>query len=149
MTKLSLAPFVVREGEGASTRFVGALMVKKAAAAETGGVFDLLDQAVPGGYAAPRHIHAREDEAWYLLEGEATFYCGGQTFHAERGSFVFLPRGVEHTFKVGPAGARLLTMTFPSGFAAFVDETGDTEDPAALAAIAARHGIEITGPPPA
>jgi quercetin dioxygenase-like cupin family protein len=149
MTELSLVPFVVREGEGASARFAGALMVKKAAAAETGGAFDLLDQAVPGGYAPPRHVHVREDEAWYLLEGEATFYCGGDSFQAGRGSFVFLPRGVEHSFKAGPAGARLLTLTFPSGFAAFVEEAGDPLDPAALAEIAARHGIEITGPPPA
>jgi mannose-6-phosphate isomerase-like protein (cupin superfamily) len=148
MSEVRVAPFVVREGEGASTRFVGALMVMKATAADTGGAFDLLDQTVPGGYAAPRHIHRHEDEAWYLLEGEATFFCGAETFQAGRGSFVFLPRGVEHTFKVGPEGARLLTLTFPSGFAAFVEEAGEPDDPARLAEIAARYGIEITGPPP-
>jgi quercetin dioxygenase-like cupin family protein len=149
MSDLRTAPFLVLDGEGAATRFAGAEMVRKAAAEETGGAFDLLDQTAPPGYAAPRHIHRHEDEAWYLLEGEATFFCAGQMLHAGPGSFVFLPRGIEHTFKVGPSGARLLTFAFPSGFAAFVEEAGDPEDAAALAPIAARHGIEITGPPPA
>ena len=148
MTEVRLSPFVVGEHEGAAMRFVGANMVRKAAAEGTGGAFDLLDQTVPPGYAAPRHIHRREDEAWYVLEGEATFFCGGRTLRAGRGSFVFLPRGIEHTFKVGPDGARLLTMTFPSGFADFVAEAGDPPDPAQLTEVAARYGIEITGPPP-
>ena len=148
-------PFVVAADEGRATWFAGALMIEKAA----GGAFDLLDQTAPPGYAPPRHVHHDEDEAWYLLEGEATFWCGDETMQAGPGAFVFLPRGLEHGFKVGPAGARLLTFAFPSGFAGFVREAGrpadarvvpapEPPDPARLAAIAHRFGIEITGPPP-
>ncbi len=101
-------------------------MVTKADADATGGSFDLLDhQTVPAGYAPPRHVHRHEDEAWYILDGEVTFWCGGEELHAGRGGFVFLPRDIEHTFKVGVSGARLLTIAVPSGFAAFVRAAGE------------------------
>jgi mannose-6-phosphate isomerase-like protein (cupin superfamily) len=159
MSELASKAFVVAEDEGTATSVVGARMVTKAAGLDTDQRFDLLDQRVPAGYAPPRHRHEREDEAWYLLEGEATFWCGSQVLEAETGGFVFLPRGVEHTFKVGSRGARLLTLAVPSGFASFVAEAGEPVglnsypdtgpiDEQRLAEIAARHGIIITGPPP-
>ena len=150
-----MTAFAIAEGQGAATWFAGALMVEKAA----GGGFDLLDQTVPPAYAPPRHVHHVEDEAWYVLDGDVTFWCGEQTLQAGPGGFVFLPRGLEHAFKVGAGGARLLTMTFPSGFAEFVRAAGrpaealevppaEPPDVAKLAEIAERFGIEITGPPP-
>lgn len=152
-------PYKLEADAGTATAFVGALMIHKAGARETGGLFDLLDQRVPPGYAPPRHIHRREDEAWYVLEGEARFWCGDQAFDASPGTFVYLPRGLEHAFLVGSTGARLLTLTAPSGFAAFVTELGapahgleipepGPADEARLGEAAARYGIEITGPPP-
>lgn len=151
--------YVLGPDEGQASWFAGALMILKAGTADTDGRFALLDQRVPPGYAVPRHVHRTEDEAWYVLEGEATFYCGEQTFAAGPGSWVFLPQDVPHTFKVGTAGARLLTLTAPSGFADFVREAGDlaTEltippptpvDERRLAEIAQRHHVEIVGPPP-
>jgi mannose-6-phosphate isomerase-like protein (cupin superfamily) len=160
MTETITRAHAVGDDEGAATWFVGALMQTKAAGAETGGRFDLLDQRVPPGYAPPRHRHEREDEAWYVLRGTATFWCGTDVLDAGPGSFVYLPRGVEHAFKVGATGARLLTLTAPSGFADFVAEAGEPAaslsipepgplDEHRLAEIAARYGIIITGPPPA
>ncbi len=146
--------------EGQAIWFAGALMILKAADDQTGGRFALLDQRVPGNYAAPRHIHHDEDEAWYLLEGQATFYCGDETFDAGPGSWVFLPKDVPHAFKVGPDGGRLLTFSAPAGFASFVQAAGvaapelvvpppEPPDLERLAVIAARYGVEIVGPPPA
>jgi mannose-6-phosphate isomerase-like protein (cupin superfamily) len=151
--------YVLGPDEGQASWFAGALMILKAGTADTGGQFALLDQRVPGGYAVPRHVHHSEDEAWYILEGEATFYCGEQTFAAGPGSWVFLPKDVPHTFKVGAAGARLLTLTDPSGFADFVREASEpaTEltiphpaplDVPRLAELAAKYNAEIIGPPP-
>lgn len=145
--------------EGKAFWFVGSLMVTKASSKETEGAFAILDQTVPGGYAPPRHVHHEEDEAWYVLEGEATFYCGHRSLSASRHSFVFLPRGVEHTFKVGSQGARFLTLSAPASFAEFVEAAGEPApelvlpppsppDPARLAEVAATYQIEITGPPP-
>ena len=159
MKEIAPSAYVVPDGAGAATWFVGALMVRKAGPEETSGSFDMLDQTVPPGYAPPRHIHRREDEAWYVLDGSATFWCGDRQFNASQGSFVFLPKGVEHTFLAGAMGARLLTLAVPGGFAGFVEECGvpaarltipppEPVDPAKLAEIASRFGIEITGPPP-
>ncbi|MGH2452127.1 MAG: quercetin 2,3-dioxygenase [Candidatus Limnocylindria bacterium] len=151
--------YALADREGGATWFVGTLMIRLAGGPETRGAFDLLDQTAPPGFAPPRHVHRHEDEAWYVLEGAATFWCGEQEIHAEKGAFVFLPRDIEHAFKVGPSGARLLTLAVPSGFAEFVRAAGEPArslvvpppgdvDQRSIAEIAARFGIEITGPPP-
>ncbi|HXF60380.1 MAG TPA: cupin domain-containing protein [Caldilineaceae bacterium] len=145
--------------EGEAIWFAGTLTVLKAKGDQTQGRFALLDQLVPGDYAVPRHLHHDEDEAWYLLDGEATFYCGDEQFHVGRGGWVFLPQGVPHAFRAGPAGARLLVFSAPARFADFVCAAGEpapspTLPPPApldverLAALASRYGIEILGPPP-
>lgn len=151
--------YVLGPEEGRATWFAGALMIQKAGGEQTDGRFAFLDQTVPGDYAAPRHVHRDEDEAWYVLEGEATFYCGERQLCAGAGSWVFLPKGVPHAFRVGAAGARLLTLTSPATFADFVQAAGEPArsltvpppgplDAERLTATAARYGIEILGPPP-
>ena len=158
-TRTDRKPYVVEEGAGEATWFAGALLVHKANGGSTGGRFDLLDQTMPPGYVVPRHIHHAEDEAWYVLEGAITFYCGEEVLRASKGSFVFAPRDIPHTFKVGPAGARALTLTAPSGFAAFVDEFGEPAgnrglpptspmDEPRLVELARKYQVEIVGPPP-
>jgi mannose-6-phosphate isomerase-like protein (cupin superfamily) len=152
-------PYILQTDEGQAFWFAGALMQLKASGDQTGGQFAFLDQRVPGNYAAPLHIHHAEDEAWYVLEGEVTFFCGEETFAASAGSWVFLPKDIPHAFKVGAAGGRLLTFTAPAEFAKFVAAAGvpaprlvvpppEPMDFARLAPIAAQYGIEIVGPPP-
>lgn len=159
MTVVDSRAYLLGEEEGLEIPFLGVRMRQKAAGGETEGRFDLFDQHVPPAYAPPRHRHEREDEAWYVLEGEATFWCGAERFGAGPGAFVYLPRGIEHAFRAGAGGARLLTLTVPGGFGSFVHEVGGSAgtagvgdaappDEEELAAIAARHGIVITGPPP-
>jgi quercetin dioxygenase-like cupin family protein len=146
--------------EGEAIWFAGALMLLKADGEQTQGRFTLIDQIAPPGYTVPRHIHHSEDEAWYVLEGEVTLYCGDQVLTAAKGSWAFAPRDVPHSFKAGPDGARLLTFTAPAGFDDFVREAGEpaqtlTPPPPAemdvenLSTIAAKYGIQIVGPPPA
>ncbi len=79
-------------------------MVLKTAGEHTDGRFALLDQLLPSDSAAPRHVHHEEDQAWYVLDGEATFHCGGEQLTAGAGARVFLPKGVGHAFRVGPKG---------------------------------------------
>jgi len=151
--------YSLADKEGEAYWFVGALLQRKAGGEETDGKFALLDQTMPPGYAVPRHVHVEEDEAWYLLEGSMTFYCGGHVIEAAKYGWVFAPRGIPHTFKVGSGGARALTFAFPSSFADFVAEMGEPApqltvpppapvDPHRLAEVARRYGIEIVGPPP-
>src|ERR671929_168065 len=71
------------------------------------------------------HIHHREDEAFWLLEGRLTVRCGDSTFTAEPGSFTLLPRGVPHTFLVeGDTPARLLSICTPGGFERYFAAAG-------------------------
>lgn len=150
--------YTLEENEGRAVWFAGALMITKADGAQTDGRFNMMDQRVPPGYSVPLHVHRDEDEAWYILEGRATFYCADEQIEAGPGSWVFLPKGVPHVFKVGPEGGRLLTLTAPGGFADFVAEAGEPApslsvpppsepDTQRLAEIAAKYGIEILGPP--
>jgi len=107
----------------------------------------------------PLHVHHREDEAWYILSGQMTFYVGDAAMTAEGGAFVFAPRGIPHTFTVDVEPTRVLVLASPAGFERFAVELGDdaTSDappaglampgPEVLGPVAERYGIEVVGPP--
>ncbi|HET7584932.1 MAG TPA: quercetin 2,3-dioxygenase [Gemmatimonadaceae bacterium] len=150
---------VLAPGEGRQIWFLGNLMVLKATASTTNGAYGLLESLVRAGASPPLHIHHREDETFWVLEGSLTVRCGGETFRAEAGSYVFLPRGVPHTFRVeGNTPARLLTLITPGGGEAVFVEGGRpaeraelpppaAPDLAALERVAHRYGAEFVGPP--
>ncbi|MGW0736681.1 quercetin 2,3-dioxygenase [Streptomyces sp. NPDC002851] len=153
-------PYVLRETEGDSLWFLGSLVTMKAAGAQTRDRLTIAEFLNPAGFAPPLHRHLEEDELFYVLSGAVEFHCAGDTFSAGPGDFVHLPVGLPHTFLVGDAPLRALQITTPSGFEHFVAEAGEPAaerrlpdpappDPAALGHAAARHGIEILGPPPA
>jgi quercetin dioxygenase-like cupin family protein len=107
----------------------------------------------------PLHIHHQEDEAWYILSGQMTFYVGDAAMTAEAGAFVFAPRGIPHTFTVDVEPTRVLVFASPAGFEHFAAELGKkaTSDapppglalpgPEILGPVAERYGIEVVGPP--
>jgi len=99
--------------------------VIKATAADTGGRMTVVDVTDPPGVEAPRHVHHREDEAFWVLEGRVTFEVGGKTIEASAGDFVFGPRDVPHRYKVGDAGSRMLFILTPGGFEDLVKATSD------------------------
>ena len=105
------------------------------------------------GSEPPLHMHNREDEIVYVLEGELTYYVGEETHNATAGTCVFLPRGCEHTFSVESGEARLLVLVVPAGLEGYYEEldgkgTGADTELERLVTVAARYGVEITGPPP-
>ncbi len=150
---------VVGPGEGRAIWFLGNLMVFKATAETTNGAFGLIESLVRPGSSPPLHIHQREDEAFWVLEGSVTILCGGETYHAPAGSYAFLPRGVPHTYRVdGDTPAHLLTLLTPGGGEAFFAAGGSPADsltlppPSApdipyLKTVAERFGNEFVGPP--
>jgi cupin domain len=107
----------------------------------------------------PLHIHHNEDEAWYILDGQMTFYVGDEVLEAKAGTFVYAPRGLAHSFTVDVEPTRVLVFASPAGFEHFALELGEpaTSDkpPAGLAVpgpdvlgpVAQRYGIEVVGPP--
>ena len=96
-----------------------------ATAESTGGAFGLTEAIGPAGSSPPLHIHHREDEAFWPLEGELHRPLRRATFTARPGSFTFLPRGVPHTFVVeGDRPARLLSICVPGGFEGYFAAAG-------------------------
>jgi uncharacterized cupin superfamily protein len=107
----------------------------------------------------PLHIHHREDEAWYVIDGQMTFYVGEQVLVATSGDFVYAPMGIAHTFTVDVEPTRVLVFASPAGFEHFAADLGTPADsdelpreltmpsPEVLGPIAERYGIEIVGPP--
>lgn len=71
----------------------------------------------------PLHVHHREDEGFYVLEGEVTFYVGDETHEAGPGSFVMGPKDVPHRYEVKTPKARLLMLFSPAGFEGFIRAT--------------------------
>jgi mannose-6-phosphate isomerase-like protein (cupin superfamily) len=141
--------------------FLGTLATVKAPAFRTGGVLSLVHFLHPAGFATPRHVHDTEDEAFYVLSGSISGFCGDRTWSAGEGAFVWLPKGVPHGYTVDPGvPVRTLAITVPGGFDEFVAEVGEPAlrhalpempqmpDIDTLLAAAAENGQRILGPPP-
>lgn len=159
-TDTTVSPFVLQQDEGEALWFLGVLATIKAGAETTGGRVAVIEHLAPQGMGSPLHVHRREDEWFYVTEGELTFWVGGETIRAGAGSFVYGPRDVPHTFAVTSPEARFLLVAEPAGFERFVRALAQpaqtltipppaTEPPDldALVALAAEYGIEILGPP--
>ena len=128
-------------------------------AEQTGGAFGLIEAVAPVGAAPPLHIHHREDESFWVLEGEVKIQCGEQTFHAGPGDFAFLPRGVPHGFVVeGDRPARFLNVITPGGFEQFFADAGrpaegeglppvGPPDIELLGRVSGEYGSDLLGPP--
>jgi mannose-6-phosphate isomerase-like protein (cupin superfamily) len=87
----------------------GQLLTYKVTAEQTGGAYSLFEGTVPPGGAAPPHIHHREDESFYVVEGEFEFTRDGESIRAAAGSLVYVPRGSLHAFEnVGESTGTLL-----------------------------------------
>ena len=141
-----------------SYAFFGSLTTLKATAASTNGQLCMTDNRAPRGVGSPLHIHHREDEWFYVLEGELTIWCDGKTVVAGPGDFVFGPRGVPHTFVVTSEEAHFLLATQPGDFERFIRTlaepvetlaagTAGPPDMDKIVAAAEANGIEIIGPP--
>jgi quercetin dioxygenase-like cupin family protein len=160
--------------EGEAFWLLGMLETIKVSGDDTAGQFGLIEIVVPAGHGSPWHTHPDEDEWFYVLDGEVTFYVGDARLALSAGAFAFGPKGVPHTFIGGaPDGARALVGFQPFLFEGFLREVGEpardrvvppsldhqsdtsgrlVADGRELAVeqlvpIAAKHGMVILGPP--
>ena len=91
---------------------------------ESGGAYFAMEALVPPGGGPPPHTHSREDETFYLVEGEIEFRLGDETVVAGPGDFVNVPRGTVHCFTNSGAGTARMILTFtPAGMERFFEET--------------------------
>src|SRR3954454_16105306 len=148
---MSEALFLTR-GDGRQIDLGTFSMTLKAGGEENGGLFSLLEAEEPPGFGPPLHIHHDAAEAFYVLEGEYVMYLGDREVTCPAGSFIFIPAGMRHGFKVGAVPSRKLNLFFPAAMVGYFDELnaaiarGEADD--ALDAIATRHAMDIVGPVP-
>ncbi len=142
--------------EGEPRWWFGQLATVKASSADTDGSYTLVEITAGPGYETPLHVHHREDEGFWMLDGHATIQLGEETFEAPAGTHLFGPRGVPHKWTAGPDGARLLYLFTPGGFEDLIDamsvpaeaETPPPRDlapPSDAPEIAARFGVDLLG----
>jgi mannose-6-phosphate isomerase-like protein (cupin superfamily) len=120
-------------------------------AAETGGILSVWESVAAPDQGPPLHVHDREDELFYVLEGTFQFWCGSETFIGGPGTTAVLPRGVPHTYRnVCRTPGRFLGAAMPGGFEEFflaVERAGAAAaDPDVLTSIAATHGVTFVPP---
>jgi quercetin dioxygenase-like cupin family protein len=126
----------------------------KASSADTGGMYTLLEITAPAGLQTPLHVHYREDEGFYVLDGSVTIEVGDETVELGPGQHAFGPRDIPHRFTVGPDGAHMIWVLTPGGFDEFVDDVSAAADtptvppasvtpPEDAAEIVLRHGMEL------
>lgn len=150
----------VAPSEGKTLWVLGDLYRFLVASEDTNGAFSLFETtATPGLPGPPPHIHHREAEALYVIEGELELNVEGNISTAGPGSFVNIPKGTLHTWRnAGTTHAKILGMVAPAGFEGFFGEVGepatDLSSPPAgppdvekVMAIAPDYGLEIPPPP--
>lgn len=112
----ALKPMVAGATEGEARWWLASLAVIKASAADTGGQMSIIEVTEPPNTDVPLHVHHREDEGFWILEGSATFQIGDEVVEASAGDFLFGPRDIPHKYSTGSSGCRLLFILTPGGF---------------------------------
>lgn len=158
-TTAMTAPYITAYQDAKHYSLAGGLARILAESGKTNGAFSLIHLTHHYGEATPLHVHPDQDEGFFVLHGEIKGLCGDTMWEASGGGFVWLPRGVPHGFQaVSKLPLELLVMTVPGGLDDFLAAAGQPAvdgiaapsshvDPALVTEIAARHGIELLGPP--
>jgi quercetin dioxygenase-like cupin family protein len=155
-TTPALSATAVHADEGEAIWWFDCLAVIRATAADTGGLMTIVEITEPPGSQAPLHVHHREDEAFWILEGSVTIEVGDTTIECHAGDYAFSPRGIPHRYSVGDAGCRMLFILTPGGFEELIREMGrpaqsrtlpepSEPDFGQVAAVAEAHSCELLG----
>jgi quercetin dioxygenase-like cupin family protein len=107
-------PYALNAGEGWTYNY-GIDFTVKAGELGRGGRLAFVEYTTRNGEEPPDHTHGTEDEIFYVLQGDLTFRCGVYQFDLSDGGFIFLPRGIEHGYRInGNREVRLLAVTAPA-----------------------------------
>lgn len=148
---------IVAAGDGRTPQplnIVGEETLVKVSAEDSDETLAFFSLVAPPMSGPPRHVHSREDELFYVLEGELVFELDGERHTVRAGDTVYLRRGVVHTYQnFTTSDARLLIATVPGMFSRFFVELsaatplGAMPDPIQMDAMATRYGVTTLGPP--
>jgi quercetin dioxygenase-like cupin family protein len=153
----TLNSFALIAGEGRTPQplnILGTDVLVKLANADTDGAVAIFSHVVAPMSGPPLHRNSREDEWFYVLDGEITLEIDGERIAVRRGGSAFAPRGTAHTFQnFGSAPAEILAVVTPGRFNEFFEEVSlfsqqaSVSDKTVIEPIARKYGIEILGPP--
>jgi len=158
------AQYIRRMSQETSVVYMDCLFSVLAGSQDTGGRFGLMELLAPKGREPSRHLHHNDDEGFYVLDGDITFYVGDETHEAGPGTFVFLPHGVPHSYTFETDVVRMLSIIAPGGLEAHFQDTRfsgpartltlppPAEEPdmnimEEMARDLAGYGTEVVGPP--
>lgn len=153
MSEESSGGFVLQPGEGRSIDLGNFQMTVKATSEETSGAFSLLEAEEPPDFGPPLHIHRDAAEAFYVLSGEYNIFLEEREIACPEGSFIFIPAGMRHGFRVGKTTSRKLNFYIPAAMIGYFDDLSeaikrDELDPDSLSEIALRYSMDVLGPVP-
>jgi len=115
--KLHQEAVVVLPNSGQQLNIAGSQTLHKIKSSATNSVFSVVEFVTPPGKGVALHVHEREDELVYLLEGEIEVTLGNQKMKAVPGVMALLPRGIPHGFmNIGNKPSRLLDTILPGQF---------------------------------
>lgn len=148
-------PWVVHlPGEGRAIDMGAFGMSLKVDEADTDGAFALLEATEPPDFGPPMHVHENAGEAFYVLDGEYYIFIEDQEFQCPAGSFVYIPAGVVHGFRVAKVASRKLVIFSPAAMVGYFDElaqaaaTGAQLNAHSLEEMAKKYGMQVRGPVP-
>jgi quercetin dioxygenase-like cupin family protein len=146
-------PIQVSSAGGKSVNILGIPMFIRIHGRDTDGIVSVVESHDVTGGGPPPHIHRREDETFQILEGEYEWTVGGKTFIAHKGTTIFAPRDVPHTYRyLGKTPGWLMCVITPSGFEGFFEDIGamspqQQQDIPRVMEVAKKYGLEILPPP--
>jgi quercetin dioxygenase-like cupin family protein len=146
--------------QGRTIAVVGDVYRFLATGEDTNGKYAMWEAIVPPGGGPPPHVHSREEEGFYILEGEITFTVNGERLVATAGMFANMPVGTPHSFRNESSQlAKMLISVAPAGIEKMFFETGvpleegatsaappTHEEIERLLAVAQKYGIEFRIP---
>lgn len=153
MTRIGQGGLVLLPGEARAIDLGGFDVLVHADASASDGQFSLIETGEgSAGGGPPLHVHRNCAESFFVIAGRYTMSLDGREVECPAGSFIYVPRGMEHTFKTLEAGSRKLNLYTPAGMVGYFDELaagiavgmGEAE----LSELAARYEMEIVGPVP-
>jgi len=143
---------VATTAEGKKFNVLGHSITAILAKSDTGGNYYVFECVTPPGLGIPPHVHDREDELIYVVEGEFGIMLGEEQFQAKAGDEIFFPRHISHAFQnVGSKAGKTLWTVVPGGnFEEFFDQLGalpaGEPDLKKVAEIFAKYGMKILVP---
>ena len=143
-------PALSDASDGVTFTMLGASIRLIARAIDTDGRFTVFEQTTPAGWGPPRHVHAKEDEIVYVLDGTYEVSLGDERRTVSAGGCAILPRGIPHGFRnVGDTPARFVCVVTPGGLEEYfleIARCSPPPSPAQLVGLAKPYGLTLLPP---